>query len=251
MATGAQVDVWVAQLDLPVTVLSRLAGALSAEERIRADRFHFERDSRRFMAARALLRGVLGGYLDRDPGAIEFEYGPYGKPALSAGTNSVPLYFNVSHSESTALYAVSRFHDVGVDVERIRADFPVDEVAARFCCAAEVQSLRDLPPLLCRQRFYAFWTRKEAYSKARARGLSLDPARIDVSTQGDFTQENSTQGNPSATGEAASAAFHVRLDGGVDPELSLYDLWVADGFAAALAVVGGVARIDVRPLMLP
>jgi len=60
-------DVWVwsAALDQPAEVVQHLHGWLAADERSRADRFHFDRDRRRFIVGRGVLRSILGGYLTR------------------------------------------------------------------------------------------------------------------------------------------------------------------------------------------
>jgi 4'-phosphopantetheinyl transferase len=235
LAEGGQVDVWIAQLDAPGERLPDLLNLLSEDERARAKRFHFDRDFRRFVAARAQLRGLIGRYLDRAPETIEFEYGPYGKPALAPGMASTPLYFNLAHSEDMAVFAVSRTHEVGIDIERINAEFPVDEVAARCCCDRENQILRQLTPPTHNEQFFVFWARKEAYCKVYGRGLSLNPERIDTSNGG----------------QIAVYPFSACVDGVLDPTVALYDLSLfsmAPGYAAALAVRGTGADITVQPL---
>src|SRR5436309_1175215 len=78
-----EVHVWRAPLDLPHDRLESLRGALAQDERERASRFHFERDRRRFIAARGLLREILGRYVGLSPGGLWFGYTPYGKPHLA------------------------------------------------------------------------------------------------------------------------------------------------------------------------
>jgi 4'-phosphopantetheinyl transferase len=230
-----QVDVWIVNLDLRAGALPALMRVLAPDEMERANHFRFERDVRRFVVTRAALRRLLGMYIDQDAGAIQFKYGAYGKPSLATRSVVPPLYFNVSHSEDLALVAVSRSYEVGVDVERIQNDFPIDEVTPMVFGPAEVQLLHSLAPIPRRQRFYTFWTRKEAYIKALGWGLSFDPARVDVSSGG----------------EVAAADFHVLVDGVADTDGYLVDLTVATGFASTLAAIGGPAQIILRHLLFP
>src|SRR6185295_8989510 len=70
---------------------------------------------------------------------------------------------------------------VGVDVERIRPDFATRDVARRFFAPAEVAALEALPDADRAEAFFACWTRKEAYIKARGRGIALGFDRFEVS----------------------------------------------------------------------
>jgi 4'-phosphopantetheinyl transferase len=140
-----------------------LLQSLSPDERARAARFRFERDRRRFVAGRGALREILGEALGRPPSSIAFAYGPQGKPRLAADE----IQFNVSHSEGLGLIAVAGDRRVGVDIERVRAKGSGMDVAKRFFSRAEVATLRALPRGLRTEAFFACWTRKEAYIKAR------------------------------------------------------------------------------------
>ena len=91
------------------------------------------------------------------------------------------IRFNVSHSHGIALYAVTRGREVGIDLERIRSDLAVAEIAERFFSRREIAMLRTLPIEAQRQAFFRCWTRKEAYIKARGEGLSLPLDQFDVS----------------------------------------------------------------------
>jgi 4'-phosphopantetheinyl transferase len=60
-----------------------------------------------------------------------------------------------------------------VDVEDVRAPVDALGLATRYFAATEAQGLRRLSPADQLMRFYALWTLKEAYVKARGRGLRL------------------------------------------------------------------------------
>ncbi len=84
-APGAgEARIWTADLEPGAAAIDRFVPLLSADERERAERFHFRRDAMRWIAARAVLREILGGCLGADPRALTFTYGDKGKPALAA-----------------------------------------------------------------------------------------------------------------------------------------------------------------------
>ena len=212
------VHVWQAPLDRAGD-LPALFATLADDERARAARFHAERDREHFIAGRGLLRAILARYVGVPAAELSFAYGPHGKPMLSAGSNAGDLRFNLAHSHGMALYALARGREVGVDLEYI-APRGEEGIAERFFSAAEVATLRRLPATERRDAFYACWTRKEAYIKARGDGLALDLSRFDVSL---------------APGEPAALLRH---DDEVPARWSLAALDVAPGYAAALCVEG-------------
>ena len=86
--------------------------------------------------------------------------------------------FNLSHSESKGLAAVSRGARIGVDLEFAREGREFTEIADRFFSQAESAGLRALPPEARPAAFYRAWTRKEAYLKAWGTGLSFASNRF-------------------------------------------------------------------------
>src|SRR5690348_13263311 len=92
-----EIHVWRAFLDQPQEIIEQLNGVLSADERERAGKFYFERDRRRFIVARGVLKTLLAHYLRCKPIDVHFHYGERGKPSLAEC--NLPLYFNLSHSE--------------------------------------------------------------------------------------------------------------------------------------------------------
>ena len=165
------VHVWTASLD-SVRSPGRPADLLSPDELAKAGRFRAERDRRRFIVCRGVLRSLLSRYLGDPPESLEFRYGPSGKPALGLGSGKPDLHFNVSHCGGRALYAVALSREVGIDVECLRADIPADDIAARFFSAHETAAIGALPAADRRRAFFRLWTRKEAFLKAQGHGLS-------------------------------------------------------------------------------
>jgi 4'-phosphopantetheinyl transferase len=176
-----EVQVWFARLDRTPARLARMRTILNPDETARADRFLMDVHRNRFVAARALLRDLLAGYLEQRPQAIRFEYNEWGKPALAPGFVGNDLRFNLSHSQNLAMYAFALERNVGVDIEMIRAEVASERVAESFFSPWEVETLRALPREDQPEAFFNCWTRKEAYVKARGQGLSIDLKSFDVS----------------------------------------------------------------------
>lgn len=172
-----EVHVWRAGLNCSQTEVERLAPSLSGAERERATRYVFERDERRFTAARGILRALLGRYLKTPPHAIRFRYSAQGKPALASGGD---LHFNVAHSHDMALYALARDRLVGVDVERHRRLDDAEGIARRFFSPREVKVFLAAAPQDRMALFFQIWTRKEAIVKALGEGLSHPLDAFDV-----------------------------------------------------------------------
>jgi len=166
---ACEVDVWWIDLDAPDDGTVPAADLSSDEER-RARRFRVAADARRWSASRVALRRILATYLGIAPSEIGFTIGVKGKPIL-AGALAGKLHFNLSHSTGVALVAVSADHEVGVDVERVRAG--IEEVAlARFALAGDdVELLETCVPDRRLDTFFRLWVRHEACAKCRGTGL--------------------------------------------------------------------------------
>jgi 4'-phosphopantetheinyl transferase len=222
------VHVWRADLDRNGACVDRLQQVLSADEQARAQRFRFEEDRKHFVVARGLLRLILSRYLNIEPSRLAFCYSPYGKPSVITTPGQKTLSFNVSHSCGLALYAVTRDRRIGIDLERIRADCPCEPLAERYFSPRERAMLDALQAeKVERKAFFDCWTRKEAYIKAKGKGLSLPLDQFDVSL---------------APGEPA-----MLLESRGDPleacRWSLHELHAGPGYAAALAVEGQGVRL--------
>lgn len=174
-ATGPGIiDIWSWSLD---AFDPDLAAMLSSEEIARASRFVQPRDGQRFIAGRAGLRRILARYLAVAPRRLGLTYNVFGKPQI-AGSNRRQLHFNLSHTETTAMLAVSDHYQVGIDIETIK---PLKEdIAGHFFSQKEYMTLKTLAPEEYLQAFYRLWTRKEAFLKALGVGLSLPLDAFDI-----------------------------------------------------------------------
>ena len=225
-----EVHVWRARLLPDARTFRELWDTLSADERERAERYHFRRDRDRFVAARGALRNLLGRYAGVEPRLLRFSYDGYGKPSLRGEAGVASLRFNASHSNDLALFAVTRGRAVGVDLEFVREDFASFEIAEHFFSRYEVEALRALTPDVRAVAFFDCWTRKEAYIKARGEGLSHPLHLFTVSL-----------------GPGEEAAL-LRTDD--DPleaaRWTLIELFPGEGVRAALAIEAGSSPPRVR-----
>src|SRR5215510_261615 len=115
-----EVHVWRVALDQFGACGSSYLKDLSEAERVRASRFRFAADRKRFVASHTALRSILASYLDAGPRTLVFGTGPHGKPFLQAPLRGTDLQFSLTHSANLALIAVSCTREVGVDIEHLR-----------------------------------------------------------------------------------------------------------------------------------
>jgi 4'-phosphopantetheinyl transferase len=216
----ADVHIWWLSLESAEPDVERAGLLLSAEERARAGRYHFARDRRRFVLARAFLRTLLAEYTGEKPDRVSLRYSPAGKPFLA---NRSELQFNLSHSGDRGVLAVTS-RPVGADLEKIRHIPEALAIAEHLFTTPEMRALRAYPESERSEAFLRCWTRKEAYVKARGGGLStpLDSFHVTL--------------------DRGSAELTLLEEHGAQ-EWKLYDVEAGPGWAAALAVDRESARL--------
>lgn len=214
--------VWQANLNLPESSIAAFWDSLADDERQRADRFRREIDRTSFIAARGILRALLGNYLQCDAREIQFSYSDRGKPFLADNS----LQFNLSHSGGLALYAIAANRAVGIDIEAIR-DIEIEPLAKRFFSDREYRKLCQLEGDRKSQAFFTYWTAKEAYLKATGEGL-MGLQQVEILEKGD--------------------RLWLQLPHENSPHFSLEKLPPPSGYAAALAVKGQDWQLSYREL---
>ena len=185
---------------------------LADEEQERAARFRLADDRRQFAVTRALLRTLLGRYLKQPPRSLMFRYSDFGKPLLDPSQNPAGITFNVAHSGDRALLAFGSWLDVGVDIEDLRIERGVAELAEAILTPAEHRRLLALPEARRKAEFLQTWTRREALAKGLGVGLSVV-----------------TGSSPPAMPDSAG--------------WSICDIDAGEGYVAAVAARTGCARL--------
>lgn len=153
--------------------IRRFAAHLSDEESARAARFVFAKDRKSSIVSWGWVRETLSRYADVEPAEWRFRREEFGKPEIEVPSAAPDLRFNLSHTTGLSACVVHRRRDVGVDVEFIERKSATEEIARRSFAPAEFEELRRQPEDLRRDRFFDYWTLKEAYIKAVGRGISL------------------------------------------------------------------------------
>ena len=230
LVSSSEVHVWRVFMDTTNFQSESLLETLSADELTRAEKFHFERDQQRFIMARGILRVILGHYLGKKPSELCFEYASHGKPVLANNDGCAALSFNLSHSGEIILYAITRSRKIGIDVERIRDNVDVGQIAHRFFSAGEIGSLDKIHKKNRSEVFFQYWARKEAFIKATGEGVSFPMEQCDVSLIG------------------GSVLSPIILPGDNSESSHWYgqDLFPGHGYAAAIAVEGGDLDLSCR-----
>ncbi len=175
-ASPQRIDLWAA-FPREITAQPLLAdykSVLSASERTRMMRFVRPVDQHRFLITRALTRSVLARYLDLDARNLTFDKNKYGRPHLSnTGIGTDTITFNITHTDDLIVLGVTKQRTLGIDVESIQRGGALIDIATRFFSPLECTALNSLPAYKQHQRFFAYWTLKESYIKARGMGLSI------------------------------------------------------------------------------
>ncbi|MGB5179204.1 MAG: 4'-phosphopantetheinyl transferase superfamily protein [Gammaproteobacteria bacterium] len=169
-----QVHVWLACPE-DITDADRLQeyqSLLSAGERERYQRFHYDSDRHHYLVAHALLRRVLSAYVDVDPSSWHFSSNQYGRPEISAPDIAPRLRFNLTHTTGLVACVVTLEVDCGIDVERLSARGKPMAIAEKMFAASEKQVLKRLDGEALQDRFFTYWTLREAYCKALGVGIA-------------------------------------------------------------------------------
>lgn len=168
-------DVWLVEL---TCVSDDVRAALSDAEQARAAQIARAPGRTLWARSRGVLRELLARYLQNDPRAVCIALDGRGKPALGsapggegAAGNPSELFFNLSHSGVTAIYAFTRSAAVGVDLELARRPIGTLALAERAFGRDEAERLRHLDPETRQAEFLRRWVRHEAVLKCSGAGI--------------------------------------------------------------------------------
>jgi 4'-phosphopantetheinyl transferase len=226
-------DVWWARR---ADASDRLAGLLDEAEQRRWAAYRRFEDRERFLVGCALAKAALARYTGRSPSDVRFDRTcarcgePHGKPSIAGGGPG----HSVAHSGDLIAVAVAGA-PVGVDVEQaegrrhlLGGDGDPEALARLVLSEAEQASLAALPARGRARAFLVAWTRKEAVTKATGDGMSAAFSEVVVAADA---------GPPRVTAWPYPRSPR---------EVSLLDLDAADGYVAALAVIGRCDAVRAR-----
>lgn len=115
-----------------------------------------------------LLRSVLSPLVGQPAGSLLFGRQAKGRPFLR---HDRAPDFNLSDTRGGTLIAVTSSGRIGVDLERVDRQPPVNRLAARWFSGEESAALLALAPEQARLAFLQLWTAKEASCKATGTGI--------------------------------------------------------------------------------
>lgn len=172
-----EAHIWLTEPAAPED-FSNYLPLLSPPEIEQFERFRVETARRLYLAARALARSVLSKYHPEvAPGDWHFRFNAHGRPEIEGPPGwpptLPPLGFNLSHTDGLVACLVGLGLESGVDVEYIERRINLSGVARHSFSALEADDVITCDGRTRRERFFRYWTLKEAYIKARGMGLAL------------------------------------------------------------------------------
>lgn len=162
----SEVHVW--KLNLHPYKFCYQDSILSKTEKERASQYVSVKDREAYRVRHAILRIILGHYLETEPSKILFEENPYGKLALV----DKHLFFNLSKSPDWVYYAFSKNFCLGIDIEKIQPTQIDQEVEKLVFNSNEYEVYRHLPSEEKIIFFYRCWSQKEALVKGIGLGFN-------------------------------------------------------------------------------
>lgn len=208
--TEGEIHLWHENLEEREYLTEDCRDFLSSGERRRAEAFRFVHLQERHIVGKVKLRLILSRYLQVPPAELRFAAGQYGKPAIEWPQTDID--FNVSHSESDLVVAVTRNQAIGVDIEGLR---PLDDLPAlvKTCLADEERSYWSaLPEKDKLSSFYHFWTAKEAWVKAVGCGIGIGLETCVLALDKNNAYKTLPQNHHRETPNWRYRSFHPRSD---------------------------------------
>ena len=145
-----EIDIHVLHINEVVNNFEMVMNNLSREEYMKVTRY--KNIKRMIQEVASIL------LINKYSGDGELKYNEYGKPYKENG-----LYFNVSHSESLVLIAISD-SEIGADIEKIRT---IENKVIKYALSIEEESKVQII-----DDFFRMWTIKESVGKCLGIGLS-------------------------------------------------------------------------------
>ena len=151
------------------SLLDQYHGLLSERELKRYERLRLASDKKQFLITQVLARSVLAELTGiNNPGAIRFERNSHGKPYLPGQDQP---QFNLTNSNGLIALAVAVKAEIGIDVEYLHRKAACLQLARRYFTKGEAETFEGLDESALRDRFFDYWTLKEAWLKAFGTGL--------------------------------------------------------------------------------
>lgn len=146
---------------------------LSAEETERYRRYLRHEDRQLFLAAHVFVRQTLSEYSPISPTDWAFTTNGHGRPEIANRDAPDGLRFNLAHTAGMVALLVHDECDGGVDVEHLGNVADPVAMSSTVFAEAEHRDFLALPQPEQEAGFYRLWTLKEAFIKAKGKGMAL------------------------------------------------------------------------------
>ncbi|MFM8454157.1 MAG: 4'-phosphopantetheinyl transferase family protein [Gammaproteobacteria bacterium] len=140
---------------------------LDEQEKIKHEKLIIIEKKHQYLITRAVTRIILGAYLKIQPQALEFSVTEHGKPYISNLNLKDQLFFNISHTKNLIVWAISKKIELGIDVEYKLKPVNYLKIAKALFGTEQIAILNQLKNLDLRDKFFEFWTKKEALIKGK------------------------------------------------------------------------------------
>ena len=166
------IDLWsIAPSKLSPVLINYLTKLLSVEETTKIQRFKHKTAQQTALVTRAMCRLVVSQYAKESPSSLMFTRNKHGKPELTI--NPKNIRFNLSHNDNLIVIAICVSDDIGCDIETPERKISIEPISRRYFATQEHKELMTLNSEQQKQRFFEFWTLKEAFVKATGVGIGL------------------------------------------------------------------------------
>jgi len=173
------VEVYFAETKDIIGEYARLKIFINVNDKLKADKLHFEEDRNTSLICHTILRLILSNKLNTDLSEIRILDEGNRKPHLEGDW----LFFNISHTRDAFAFAISECSEIGIDLEKMDRSIDFNSIARKFFSSRELAFILD-SPADSRNRFFLLWTRKEALLKALGTGIISNPSNVEVLSQG-------------------------------------------------------------------
>ena len=153
---------------------------LDPAEQLRADRFRHASARRQYILCRSALRFLLCDALSCRNEQLDIRPSRHGKPFAFVGGARTAFGFNVSHGGRHGLIALTPDGSVGVDVEERSPPRNLDVLIDTVLSPDERTEVMAAAGDEKQNLFLDLWTMKEALSKARGMGMSMDVSGFEI-----------------------------------------------------------------------
>lgn len=260
-----RVDVWL--LSTPqhsLVPIGPYLDLLNKAEQEAAERVLIASEKNLFIRSKAFLRMLLSARTRVAPEQWGFGHNPFGRPFIESPPAYNQLHFNVSHTKGLTVCAISELAEIGIDVENVAQERDFLAMARGFFAHSECQWLAVTPEADLRRNFYALWTLKEAYVKAKGMGLSipLSSMSFDLSDGSAIAFHAGSEAHPDRwrflsmpLTDEAMLALAIRIDADIEVEIAMHrvaaefsgGLNVESTYTCSLRLIRAKSCVSIRP----